>query len=149
MPASLTDLPNEVVFQILLQVPPSSAPALQRLSRRFNDLAQQSLWKHHCRTQFRYWSQGNDIQGKLLRNEASADWKGIFKRRHRADRTTSRELDGILAGQCGRIKRSEIIVELGYDAKDTLLRSLSVGEDAGDVLARRYMWRGSGDEVER
>lgn len=58
------------------------------------------------------------------------------------DRITSQELDSILAGQCGRIKRSEIIVKMGYDAKDTLLRNLSVGDDAEDVLARRYAERG-------
>lgn len=138
MPASLTDLPNEVIFQILLHVPPSSTPALQRISRRFNDLAQSFLWKHHCQTQFRYWSQGNDIRDKLFSNEASTDWKQVFKRRHIADRTTSHELDSIIASQLDRIKSSEIIAGLGYDAKDTLLRNLSVGEDAEDVLARRY-----------
>lgn len=141
MPASLTDLPNEVIFQILLHVPPSSTPALQRISRRLNDLAQSFLWKHHCQTQFRYWSQGNDIRDKLFSNEASTDWKKVFKRRHIADRTTSHELDSIIASQLDRIKSSEIIAGLGYDAKDTLLRNLSVGEDAEDVLARRYMRR--------
>lgn len=64
------------------------------------------------------------------------------------DKTTSHELNSILARQRGRIKRSEIIAELGYDAKDTLLRNLNVGEDAEDVLARRYMRRGSADEIE-
>lgn len=62
------------------------------------------------------------------------------------DRTTSHELDNILAGQRGRIRGSETIAELGYDAKDTLLRNLIVGDDAEDVLARRYIGRESGDE---
>lgn len=148
MPASLTDLPNEVIFQILLHVPPSSAPALQRVSRRFNDLAQSLLWKYHCQTQFRYWSHGDDTKAKLLSNEATADWKSIFKRRHIVDRTTSHELDNILTSQRGRIQRSETIAELGYDAKDTLLRNLIVGDDAEDVLARRYIRRDLGDEYE-
>lgn len=148
MPASLTDLPNEVIFQILLHVPPSSTTALQRVSRRFNDLAQPLLWKHYCQTQFRYWSQGDDTKDKLFSNEAIADWKKVFKRRHTVDRTTSHELDRIVASQRNRIKRSEIIAELGYDAKDTLLRNLSVEENAEDVLARRYIRRDSADEIE-
>ena len=149
MPASLTDLPNEVIFQILLRVPASSAPALQRISRRFNDLTQSLLWKHHCRTQFRYWSEGEEIQKKLLSNEASTDWKRVFKRRHMVEKTASHELDSILGSQRGRIRSSEIIARMGYDAKDMLLRNLSVGEDTKDVLARRYMWRVLGHKIDR
>lgn len=148
MPTSFTDLPNEIIFQILLHVPPSFPSALQRVSRRFNELAQSLFWRHHCRTQFRYWDQGDDIQAKLVSHDATIDWKMVFKRRHMVDKTTSHELDSILAGQRGRIKRSETIAKFGYCAKDTLLRNLSVGEDAEDVLARRYMWRGSADEIE-
>lgn len=148
MPASFTDLPNEIIFQILLHVPPCFASALQRVSRRFNELAHPLFWRHHCRTQFRYWNQGDDIQVKLFSHEATTDWKMVFKRRHMVDKTTSHELDSILAGQRGRIKKSEIIAKSGYYAKDTLLRNLSVGEDAEDVLARRYIWRGSADEIE-
>lgn len=148
MPASLTDLPNEVIFQIFLHVPASSAPALQRVSRRFNDLAQSLLWKHHCRTQFRYWSQGEEIQKNLSSNDALTDWKNVFKRRHMVEKTASHELDSILGSQRGRIRSSESIAELGYDAKDMLLRNLSVGEDTKDVLARRYMWRVLGHETD-
>ena len=148
MPASFTDLPNEIIFQILLYVPPCSASALQRISRRFNELAQPLFWRHHCRTQFRYWNQGDDIEVNLFSNEATIDWKMVFKRRYMVDKTTSHELDSILGSQRGRIKKSEIIAYSGYYAKDTLLRNLSVGEDAEDVLARRYIWRGSADEIE-
>lgn len=137
MPAALTDLPNEVIFQILLYVPPSSAPALQQISRRFNDLSQPLLWRHHCRTQYRYWSQEHSIQQKFSDNAAKADWKKIFARRHLIDRTTGHKLDSILASQVGRIEKSESIVGLGYDAKDALLRHLTIEEGAKDVLARR------------
>lgn len=137
MPITLSDLPNEVLFQILLYVHPSSTAALQQISRRFNNLVQPLLWKHHCRTQFRYWSQGHSIESKFSKSAAEVEWKNVFASRQVIDRITSNKIDSILASQVGRIKKSETIVELGYDAKDALLRHLRVGEAAEDVLARR------------
>ncbi len=141
MPATIADLPNEVIFQILRHVPPSSTPNFQRISRRYNEIVQPLLWKHHCRTQFRYWSEENGIKEKLSDNAAKVDWKCVFVRRHNIDRETSHALDNIISSQLGRIEQSERIVRLGYDTKDILLRHINVREDAEDVLARRYVER--------
>lgn len=68
------------------------------------------------------------------------DWKKVFAERRQIDRSISREIDSILGSQVGRIEKTSRIVEHGYDAKDTLLRHLSVADDADDVLARRYYY---------
>lgn len=137
MPTLLTDLPNEVIFQIFLHVPSSSAHALQRVSRRFKDVANPLLWKHHCQTQYRYWGGQHRIQEKYADKAAKIDWKNIFLKRHVVDKDVNQLLDKMLASQEGRIEKSEKIVGLGYDAKDALLRNLNVNENAPDVLARR------------
>ena len=141
--ASLTDLPNEIIQQILIYITPSSAPAIQRVSRRFNALTQPILWRYHCRTQFKYWDQKHNIQAKFADEVAKVDWKHVFSNRHCIDRATSHAIDAILSRQVGRVEKFQSIVGFGYDAKDTLVRHLNVDDDAEDVLARRYAttWR--------
>ncbi|KAL8849466.1 MAG: hypothetical protein Q9221_005548 [Calogaya cf. arnoldii] len=134
----LSDLPNEILYQILFSVPPASIPTLQQVSRKFNDLSQPLVWRHNCQTQFKYWSPEHDITTKYAQVPAKVDWKQLFQARHLADRATSRDLEDILSSQVGRIERSEKILAHGYDARDTLLRHLNVSDDAEDVLARRY-----------
>lgn len=138
MPTGFLDLPNELIFEIFLHVSPSSAPALQQICRRLHDLVQPLLWRHHCRTQFRYWSKQHDIEAKFSDKAANIDWKKIFLERHTTDRNVRHDIDSILASQVGRIQKSERTVGYGYDAKDTLMRDLRVGDEAEDVLARRY-----------
>ncbi|KAL8673344.1 MAG: hypothetical protein Q9168_002223 [Polycauliona sp. 1 TL-2023] len=138
MSMNLTDLPTEILYQVLLNIPPASIPTLQQVCRNFNDLAQPLLWRHHCLTQFRYWSPEHDIQTKYAQAPVKVDWKRLFQARHLADRAISQNLEDILSSQTGRIEKSEKILAHGYDAKDTLLRHLNVGNDADDVLARRY-----------
>ncbi len=138
MKLTLDKLPNEIIYQILLCIPPSSVPVLQQVSKQFNDLSQPLLWRHHCSTLFRYWSPEHAIDEKFNGPVAKVDWKKIFAERRRIDRSISREIDSILGSQVGRIEKTSRIVEHGYDAKDTLLRHLSVADDADDVLARRY-----------
>lgn len=135
---SLADLPNEIIQQILFYIPPSSAPAIQRVSRRFNSLIQPILWRYHCRTQFKHWDQKHNIQAKFADEVAKVDWKNVFSSRHSVDRATSHAIDAILSCQVGRVEKFQSIVRCGYDAKDTLLRHLNVDDDAEDVLARRY-----------
>ena len=138
MTLTLDKLPNEIIFQILLCIPPTSVPALQQVSKQFNDLSQPLLWRYHCSTLFRYWRPEHAIDEKLNGPVAKVDWKKIFAERRQIDRSISREIDSILGSQVGRIEKTSRIVEYGYDAKDTLLRYLSVADDAEDVLARRY-----------
>lgn len=134
----LSDLPPEVLFQILLWVPPASILAFQQVCRKFNDQSQPILWRHHCRTQFKYWSPKHDILAKFSQDAADIDWKNIYRKRYLADKAISRDLEAILSSQTGRMDRSEKIIAYGYDAKDTLLRHLTVSDNADDVLARRY-----------
>lgn len=68
---------------------------------------------------------------------ARVDWKKIFSERHSVDHATTRQIDSILSSQRSRIEKTESIVAHGYDAKDTLLRHLNIGDEAEDVLARR------------
>ena len=138
MTLTLDQLPNEIIFQILLYLPPTSVPALQQVSKQFNDLSQPLLWRYHCSTLFRYWSPEHAIDEKFNGPVAKVDWKKVFAERRQIDRSISREIDSILGSQVGRIEKTSRIVGYGYDAKDTLLRHLSVADDADDVLARRY-----------
>ena len=137
-PITLSDLPNEVIQQILLYIPPSSIASFQQLSSRFNALVKPLLWRHYCRTLFKYWSSNHHIKQKFLTEANSVDWKLTYGQRHRVDRITSTALDSILASQAGRIEKFQVIVEFGYDAKDCLLRHLRCDDDDEDVLARRY-----------
>ena len=77
------------------------------------------------------------IKEKYTNDVAKVGWKNIFTDRLSVDKTVSHTVDSILSSQLGRIEKFHRIVELGYDAKDTLLRHISVGDDAEDVLARR------------
>ncbi|KAL5045148.1 hypothetical protein BDW71DRAFT_208748 [Aspergillus fruticulosus] len=75
---------------------------------------------------------------KLLTVTSVVNWKALYISRHFVDRATSRLLDSILTSQTGRIEKFRSIVSFGYDAKDTLLRNISIDPSAEDYLARRY-----------
>lgn len=137
MAIKFSELPNEIIYQILLCVPPASVTKVQQVSRQFNDLSQPILWRYYCSSQYAYWDPRHQIQEKLSGPVAKVDWKKLFSERSSVDRMTDREVDSILETQRGRIRKTERIVAYGYDAKDTLLRHLSVGDEADDVLARR------------
>ena len=136
-PPMLTDLPNEILQQILFYVTPATVPNLQRISRRFNDLAQPLLWRYHCRVQFKYWNWEHQIKEKYLEDVVKVDWKSIFTKRHNNDRAVTHAIDSILSSQTGRIETFQRIVDLGYDVKDTLIRHMNIDDEAEDVLARR------------
>ena len=138
----LTDLPNEIVFQILTYLPPTSIPTLQQVSQRFNELSQPLLWRYYCRSQFRYWNEHHNIHEKFVDDVTKVDWKKVFSERHSIDQATSTQLNSILSSQTCRIEKAEKIVRYGYDAKDSLVRHLRVDNDAEDVLARRYGYWG-------
>ena len=137
MAIRLNELPNEIIYQILLCVPPTSVIKVQEVSRQFNDLSQPILWRHHCRTQFSYWNPEHEIYEKFSGPVAKVDWKKIFTARHSVDSVTNHEIDSILENQLGRIQKTEKIVAHGYDAKDALLRHMNVSDETNDVLARR------------
>lgn len=137
----LTDLPDEVLQQILSYCPPRDVlHNVQRLSKRFNELASEPLlWKHHCRVDFAYWDAKHHIQPKFMGGIGDADWKRIYTNRIKVDVGTTAHLDSILESQTDRISRFKSIADYGYDAKDALLRHCHVSDGAEDVLARRYV----------
>ena len=141
-PRTLTDLPNEVIYQVLKHIDPLSVTSLELVSKDLRGLARQPiLWQHFCRKNFQYWAPYRAISQKFADNVTTVDWKSIYSERQEIDRVTIHEINGILSSQTDRLVKSEKIVGLGYDAKDTLMRQLRVGKDAEDVLARRYRTR--------
>lgn len=137
---SLSTLPDELVQHILYHVPPPSATALERVSKRFSNVANEPLlWRYYCRAHFRYWDEEHGIRHKFAGQGSSVDWKQVYASRVLVDRTTTRLLGEILSNQNGRIDKIQKIVALGYDVKDTLFRQIDTQEEAEDVLARRYV----------
>jgi F-box protein 21 len=135
---SLSSLPDEVIQAILFYVPPADLPAVQMASKQLCRLSNEPLlWRYHCRTEFRYWDPRHNIRQKFRQRAASVDWKKLYVHRFVVDQTATRLLDSILESQTGRIGKTQQIVDLGYDAKDTLLRHCHAGDETEDVLARR------------
>ena len=141
MAVTLSELPIEILHQIISLVPPSSVPIVQTVSRKFNDLPQPLLWRDHCRTLFKYWSpeREHDLGQKVVTAVGETDWKKLFTDRYKIDRSITCDINGILTSQRNRIEKAERIMGHGYDAKDTLLQHLSVSDDTEDILARRYL----------
>ena len=138
MAITLGGLPVEILHQIISYISPSSLPTVQAVCRKFNNLPQSHLWRDHCRTHFKYWNPEHDLHQKLAGDVRETNWKRLFSDRYSIDRSITCDVDGILASQRNRIEKTERIIGHGYDAKDALLHHLSVGDDAEDVLARRY-----------
>lgn len=134
---SLNFVPDELIRQILLHLPPASVAAVQRVSKRFNNLAGPSIWRYFCLTQYVYWAEEHEIREKFSDPIDQNEWKEIFVERNRIDHVVSNEIDSMLASQVSRAEKIQHIVEVGYDAKDILLRHLHANDEADDVLARR------------
>lgn len=135
---SLDQFPNEILHQIFIYISPQTIPAVQLVSRQFNDLCQPILWRHFCRSLFKYWSPQHRIREKFASNVSKVRWKSLFAARHQIDRAIGNYVNEILSQQVNRIARIECITSYGYDAKDTLLRHLQASDAMEDVLARRF-----------
>ena len=138
MAKSIGDLPTEIIQQILENVPPTSIPAVQLVSRSFSIIIQPLLWRHYCQVKYRFWRADRDVEAKYADEVVKTDWKALYTERYRLDQEIDQELDSILSSQNGRIEKVERITALGYDSKDALLRHIHTPETADDVLARRY-----------
>ncbi|KAJ5966020.1 hypothetical protein N7481_012734 [Penicillium waksmanii] len=138
---SLNHLPEEILHSILCHSQPRSATALQQTSRRFGDVTKRPLlWRHYCRTYYKFWDRRHDIHRKFILPASSVDWKALFMLRYHIDGSVTQLLNSILASQAGRIEKFRAVIEFAYDAKDTLLRNSEV-QDGEDHLARRYYAR--------
>ncbi|KAL4930579.1 Hemimethylated DNA-binding protein YccV like-domain-containing protein [Aspergillus undulatus] len=139
MVPSLNIFPQEILYQILLFCNPLDSVAVGCAARRFRGVTNEPLlWRHYCQTHFKFWAKEHDLPAKYSSSIYSVDWKALYISRHLVDRATSRLLDSILTSQTGRIEKFQSVVNLGYDAKDTLLRNISIDPRTEDYLARRY-----------
>ncbi|KAL4778081.1 Hemimethylated DNA-binding protein YccV like-domain-containing protein [Aspergillus varians] len=139
MVLSVNDIPEEILYNILLFCNASDSVAVGCTARRFRRVANEPLlWRHYCQTHFKFWAQGHNMPAKLSGAVSTVDWKALYISRHRVDRATCQLLDSILTSQTGRIEKFRSVVNFGYDAKDTLLRNISIDLCAEDYLARRY-----------
>lgn len=139
MVLSLDCLPEEILHSILCYCPPTCPAALAQTSRRFSSVANDPiLWRFYCCVYFKFWSTEHELPKKLENPVSSVDWKALYITRHLIDRAVTRLTDSFLETQSGRIEKSQAIIDIGYDAKDTLLRNISVDSGAEDFLARRF-----------
>ncbi|KAL5339254.1 Hemimethylated DNA-binding protein YccV like-domain-containing protein [Aspergillus crustosus] len=136
---SLSVLPQELLHNILLFCHPLDSASLARTSRRvWGATNEPVLWRYYCQAHFKYWTRSHDMLTKFSGAVSAVDWKALYISRHVVDRTTSRILDSMLTCQTGRIEKFRSVINLGYDAKDTILRNILVDPAAEDYLARRY-----------
>ena len=139
MRSSLDDIPDEIIRHILLYLPPDDTlESFQYLSRRYHELANESLlWRWHCRTSFCYWNPEHGFAEKLPGLASSVDWRRLWATRKRKNTKTARLLDGVISTKFNQLRRLQGICELGYDVKDYLLEQCHVDDSAEDFLARR------------
>ncbi|PCH02284.1 Fatty acid hydroxylase [Penicillium occitanis (nom. inval.)] len=139
MRATLDDLPDEILHLILHHSEPAQCLALERTCRRFRGVTNEPiLWRHYCQSRFQYWDAKHNIDDKLRQTPSTVGWKELYAERYFTDWITTKVLDDILSSQSGRINKAQIIIDHGYDVKDTLLRHARASTDLDDYLARRY-----------
>ncbi|KAL4959500.1 Hemimethylated DNA-binding protein YccV like-domain-containing protein [Aspergillus stella-maris] len=139
MVLSLSSFPEEILYHILLFCDPPDSVAVGCAARRFLGVTNEPLlWRHYCRTRFKFWVKEHEMPAKLSSTISLVNWKGLYISRHLVDRATNRLLDSILTSQSGRIEKFQSVIRFGYDAKDALLRNLYVDSCTEDYLARRY-----------
>ncbi|KAJ5780871.1 hypothetical protein N7457_006031 [Penicillium paradoxum] len=138
MVRSLIHLPDEILNSILCYSSPQSCVAVEQTNSRFRNVTNEPLlWRHHCQSHYRFWDGRHDIHQRLAYPVNFTDWKALFVSKHQVDRSVTRLLDSIIGSQTGRIEKFRRVIELGYDAKDTILRHTQV-ESGDDHLARRW-----------
>ncbi|KAI0121651.1 hypothetical protein BJ170DRAFT_588003 [Xylariales sp. AK1849] len=137
---SFDALPDELINQILHYISPDeSLSTIPLVSKRFHRVAQTPLlWKYYCQTSFRYWQPDHGFKEKLRQKASAVDWKSLFALRLQRNHHIARLANGIVASRVSRLQKTEEICQYGYDAKDFLLSQCNIGDDAEDVLARRY-----------
>lgn len=134
----LDDLPDEILHLILYYIDPVQCVALEKTCRRFRGVTNEpSLWRGYCQSRYQFWDNRHNLAEKLQQPPSAVAWKELYAERYFTDWVTSKVLDDILSSQCGRINKAQIIIDRGYDVKDTLLRHARVGTDLDDYLARR------------
>lgn len=136
--ASLGDIPDEIIRQILFYVSYSENLNVQSLARRFRHVGNEPLlWRYYCRTAFEYWQPSHDFPQKLRQPVSEVDWKALCLSRVKKNARLSRTFESLLKSKLYRMLKMEQICKELYDAKDFLLRQIKTDDSADDVLARR------------
>lgn len=139
----LTDLPDEVIQNVLFRLDYKTSLALEETCRRFRNVTNEPLlWKSFCRNGWMKWHPRHQFQAKVAGSEFTG-WKALFAERTRSSRETRGLVEAILEHDLNRIPKVERIVELGWDAKDALLeafRNAHLSET--NVLAQRWVSQG-------
>lgn len=137
--ASLNDIPDEIIRQILFHVRAlDNLSCVQLLSHRLNHIANDPLlWRYYCRASFHYWHPSHDFPRKLRQRAPEVDWKALWLYRARGDVRISNIFDDLLDTKVCRMANLKKICLQGYDAKDFLLEQCHTDDSAEDVLARR------------
>ncbi|OXV06628.1 hypothetical protein Egran_05607 [Elaphomyces granulatus] len=132
----LHELPDEILHSILRFSSPTSSIALGQTARKFQRITNEPLlWRFYCQSLFTFWDKRHELPKMLASPVYSVNWKQLYVMRHIMDSSITQTLNSILSSQTGRIEKFEVIINFGYDAKDTLIRhSLAINED--DCLAR-------------
>ncbi|KAJ5421649.1 hypothetical protein N7491_010094 [Penicillium cf. griseofulvum] len=137
MVRSLIHLPDEILHSILCYSTPRSCAAVEQTNSRFRNVTNERLlWRNHCQSHYKFWDGRHGMPRKLARPVNSTDWKALFVFKYQVDRSVTQLLDSILGSQIGRIEKFRLVINMGYDTKDTLLR-YSLIESGEDYLARR------------
>ncbi len=137
-PASLVQLADEIIAEILVLLPVDSLLNVQFVSKRLNRLANdRRVWRHVC-TRWKYWNPAHHYKTKLSLPASEPDWKHLGLLRHNIDVMTDADFEAILSGQPDPTSKVERIKSHGYNAKDALLRHFNAPADADDLLARRH-----------
>ncbi|KAI1105447.1 hypothetical protein F4804DRAFT_304421 [Jackrogersella minutella] len=138
--ASIDDLPDEIVHQILLYVSPDETlNNIALLSKRFNRVAHEPLlWRSYCEHAFKYWESRHRFKERLKGRLHDTNWRRLFLQRLGRNNRVAHLVEGIVASRVYRLQKIEEICQYGYDAKDYLLSQCRAPDSVQDVLARRY-----------
>jgi F-box protein 21 len=138
MVRSLIHLPDEILNSILCYSSPQTCVAVEKTNTRFRNVTNEPLlWRHHCQSHYKFWDGRHELPRRLACPVHLTDWKALFVSKYQVGHYVTRLLDNILGSQTGRIEKFRRVINLGYDAKDTLLHH-SLVESGDDHLARRW-----------
>lgn len=133
----LTELPDEILANIIQCLDVSAIVALNRTAKRFVDLANEPLlWRQFCRSEFKYWDDRRKFRA-LLADPLSSEWRDLFASRVKTSKSTSTTLQEIINDTVGRSDKIQAIVEQGYKVKDTLLKLFYESPSSPNHLAQK------------
>lgn len=135
---ALDRLPDEILLQILTELPLHDLLRCASATKRLNRVTDQSLWRYRCLNDFQTWDSRHCMSTLSKRPLGNVDWRTLYKERLRINYNTQQTLDSIISSQSGRLEKVRKITAYRDDLKDVLQLNLSVPESAPDVLARRW-----------